>query len=721
MSYGANILKEEAAYYTLNNATITDGVLHIGAGGSATQVLQTSDLASITEWLQFTCISDSYSERYVPDIQVLIYAKMSEGDTPHTNALLFPVQINPNKYSCEFQLIPGEYTEMYVTLASKKGINLTLWELCPEVSDDDITVIIEGVQQSLPRLLFDYNTYPLAVEQAETAVAFITCRLLQNTDLQGHFLMTFTASENATVTLRFYDNEAEELFAPLYYDIRAGYNTLSVPHAYLDRLAGIHSYMVTAQTTVGSLYVDTRKILFTIDGGYLAEREIDVAMDITDIAIRQLASDNGPDEIWIVGLDAGEALVRKRRYNESNASVAFEPVGSLGKATAAAIEFNGAWVLRFGADQFTIETEENPWYFWVTDDGVLHGCHGLPTEANPAIDLATNVVGDIKAVRGYSSIDYIEQDQGLIVAYIKDDGLPYYRTYSYNTAAQEVIWEREIALGVPANVYNFVNVHRLNDYRIGFELSGDTSNLWIITDRTYVGQSAFPENFNVSPYFMDDDWKPTLFGYYDVDELDPPVEITSIEYEVTKELNEETEKEETVYQLTVILNRNIFGPEEYYPMLSRFTVTGVNVIKVKSWENTEEQTKIVLHLNKGLGILYTFTLKGSNYLRYKVGDQTFVLSWNTSIEIDNTNYISIEGSKAEDNLVVINPTLNPVIAIQGMDYITIKPQENIELNTADISIDIYNTTQQTLLPAESIQLMNTIIQINYYDASEAPI
>lgn len=525
MAYGANILKNEAAYYSLQNASILGGVLHINAGGSATQQITVSDLPKITDTLQFTCISDDYSDRYDPDVTVLVHARLTNTQK-YYNAVLFPVRVNPNKYECVFTLAAGEYDEMYITIAAERVINMTLWELCAVAADEDIDTIIDGVKQSLPRLLYDYNTFPLEIGQNETTVAVITARLLQNTDLQGHFLMTFLASKTATLTLRFYDNEAEELFAPLYYDTRVGYNSVGVPHAYMNRLAGLHSFVVTAQIASGILTIDTRHTLFTIDGGYLAIRELEIGMDITDIAIRQLASDNGPDQIWCIGLDAGEALIRYRDYAEKNANVGWTAVGSLGRAVSAAIEFDGTWELRFGAEQFTLNTEEEPWYFWVNELGELYACHGLPSELNVPERLAVAVASDIKAVRGYSSIDYIENDQGLIVAYIKYDGFAYYRTYSYNATAHKPVWEEEQRLPAPGYIYDSINVHRLNDYRVGFELSGLNGSLWIISTRTFVGQSAFPENYTLAGFAEEPDMYITFLGYYPAT-YTPPVPVVS--------------------------------------------------------------------------------------------------------------------------------------------------------------------------------------------------
>ena len=507
MGYGANILSTEAYAYELNNATIANNTLSILPGGTATQTIDITVLPKLTETFKFTCIATHYSDNYVPNISVTVHAKHA-GTQIYYNAILYPVQVLPNQYTCTFKLDDGDYTEMYVTISSDIATMFTIWELCPEAADENIDVLIDGVKQSLPRLLYDYNTFPFEVGQQEASVALITCRLLASTDLQGHFAITFVATADTTVTVRFYDNDAEELFAPLYYDVSTGRSTIGIPHAYLKRKAGIHSFIVTMQAAYGSLTIDTRGCLFTIDGGYLAVRALDIAIDVTDIAIRQLSSDNGPDQIWVVGLDNNRALVRYRDYKETNANVAWTAVGNLGRALHAAIEFNGSWVLRAGAGQYTIDTEEVPYIFVVTEENRLLAYHGI-NDVEP-YELGTNVTF-VRACRAYSSIDYPEQDQGLIVAYLKTDKTAWYRQYVWNEDRQQPYWLTEVQIGT--DTWDHINVSRLNDYRVSFQLSNSEKNLLIYSDRTWVGQATPPEVFSLSPGYADKSafYAPTSF------------------------------------------------------------------------------------------------------------------------------------------------------------------------------------------------------------------
>lgn len=496
MEYGADVLRKDSAFYTLDKATFSNGILYLRAGGSATTSLTTTELAKLTEWFRLTYIGAKFANNYLPEIRIVVQAQLVSGERFTITG--YPVNNSNGVYQQEFQIKAGEYSICTYTIESDVDVAVSLWELCPTANEVDPQTIIDGVSQALPRLLFDYNTSPLIVSRQEATVGVITCRLLADTDLQGHFAITFQASEVSTITVRFYDNEGEELFAPLFYDSNIGHNTIGIPHSYLQRKSGIHSFVVTMQTNAGHLTIGTRNMLFTIDGGYLAQRALDVAMDVMDLAIRQISSSNGPDEIWIVGNDAGKTLVRKRDYNEENVNVTWTAVAAMGYFKAGAIEFNGQWVLRAAAGKYTLNTEEVPYLFLVTEEGQLWAYHGPNDEVPFLLDTSVTMV---RACRGFSSIDYPEQDQGLVVAYLKEDGTAWYRQFIWDVNLQDYQWQYAEQIGT--DTWDYINVSRLNDYRLSFQLSNLAQNLWLYTDRTWVGQATPPEFFSLYSNYID--------------------------------------------------------------------------------------------------------------------------------------------------------------------------------------------------------------------------
>lgn len=352
---------------------------------------------------------------------------------------------------------------------------------------------VSSITSSINRLIYDCNTGPLSVGQDEQTLGMVTYYISQKADVEGHFLMNYTASESTHLTLRFYDQGVEELYSPLEMDILEGEGSIGIPHAYLNRGVGIHGVYVTAEVASGELTIDTRGVFFTLDAGNFAEAVDDISMDVRDITMRQLLESNGPDQIWIVGIEDGKMLVSRRDYRETYTSnPVWTGVYTAGDALDAAIEFDGKWVLRANSDKYTLETEDQPWYFWIIPDGTLLA--QLGEDETTRLTLDTDVTG-VSACRGYSSNFYLEQDQGLVVAYIKG-GKPYYIQYVYDTQLEAKRWLQPELL-INEDVLDF-RVHRLNDYRLGFELTTASRNLWIYTARTYVAQAVPKESGSIS-------------------------------------------------------------------------------------------------------------------------------------------------------------------------------------------------------------------------------
>ena len=363
-------------------------------------------------------------------------------------------------------------------------------------SDKDIAGLMEQVSSitsSINRLIYDFNTGPLTVGQDEQTLGMVTYYISKKADVEGHFLMNYTASESTHLILRFYDQTVEELYSPVEMDILEGEGAVGIPHAYLNRGVGIHAVYVTAEVDSGELFIDTRGVFFTIDAGNFAEPVDDISMDVRDITLRQLLESNGPDQIWIVGIEDGKMLVSRREYRETYTSnPVWTGIYSAGEALDAAIEFDGKWVLRANDVKYTLETEDQPWYFWIIPDGTLLAQHGEDETTRLALDTG---VTKVSACRGYSSNFYLEQDQGLVAAYIKD-GKPYYIQYVYDTQLEAKRWLPPELL-MDEEVEDF-RVHRLNDYRLGFELTTAERNIWVYTGRTYVAQAVPKEQDGVS-------------------------------------------------------------------------------------------------------------------------------------------------------------------------------------------------------------------------------
>lgn len=480
MAYNKNILPKDAAYYTLNKATVIDGQFLLEAGGSVSLVIDKTLLSSVTPTMLINIYLDRLVNPLTTEISCYLDIILTTGEIEHLS--FYPNQLTDKALSFVIELTDGPYTECMLRIQSKVACRFYELEICPEYLAEIDETIIDGVKQALPRVLHDYNTWELTVAQEEMSIALITFVLLENTDIQGHLLLDFYASEYCNIYIRLKDNGNNELYTPLIYTVQPGHNTIGIPHAYLKRLAGIHSLIATAQCTNGTLTFYIRGILFTIDAGHLAMRTIDAGMDIIDITLSRASQDMSSLEIWAMGIDAGEMLIKKRAYN-AESSVPWSPVYSMGKAIDGAIEFDGSWTRMLNDVNYVIQTYEQPHIFVIDDERNLYSYIGNDVKTKFLID--TDVTS-VCAIRGYKSELYPEHDQGLICAYIKGS-TAYYRQWAYNESTQSVLWSMPVLL---AENTKQIQLHRLNDFRLGICLiKTDDSVHWLITERTYVGQT----------------------------------------------------------------------------------------------------------------------------------------------------------------------------------------------------------------------------------------
>lgn len=353
----------------------------------------------------------------------------------------------------------------------------------------EISKDISKINGSINSLIYDFNTEPIVVGQEETTVAMIPYYVTQDVDVEGHLKLNFKANGPSHLIIRFYDDQVEELWSPIETDIVKGDNEIGIPHSYLDRKVGYHSAFVTVQCTLSSFVLDTRGVYFTINAGSYAEPSDDLSMDVLDLSMRQLLESNGPDQIWFVGLENGEFTLSHRNYDPTNKQrIEITGVYNAGKALTGACEFDGEWVLRLKENKYTLETQDKPWIFWTNTENVLFGQIGDLESTRVTLD---HDVINVSACKGYSSTIYKAQDQGLVVAYIKSDGTAWYRQYVFNTDKAQKIWMDAVQLD--DSKWTGIKVTRLNDYRLSFELTSATDNLWLITDRTYVNQAMRPE------------------------------------------------------------------------------------------------------------------------------------------------------------------------------------------------------------------------------------
>ena len=207
-----------------------------------------------------------------------------------------------------------------------------------------------------------------------------------------------------------------------------------------------------------------------------------------DVAIRQLPGDSQPSLAYAVCLDNGVGNVYSRRM-PAFAEQEWDYLWSLGQIKDAAIEFDGYWRINPQKRFYELVTEQTPYVFFVDSSNNLYVQKW--SETTTRLLLAENA-SNISACRGWQSTLDIGVDQGLIVGYLRG-GKVYYRAYCQQGTG-EYAWETENELTELGAGNTTLCVFRTNDFRIGFLCENAGQMKYVLSRRTYAGQSMPPEH-----------------------------------------------------------------------------------------------------------------------------------------------------------------------------------------------------------------------------------
>ena len=353
-----------------------------------------------------------------------------------------------------------------------------------------------GWGEVTPKLYWDYNKEPIRVGQLEQQVAKIE---VDATDIlgtaQGHFQLTFMSNRDTEVAIRIYDNDVQQLYTPIYKQVKRGYNELPSPHFYIELVDDIHIFTVTMQARYGECYIEARQVAYSID--LFATERPPVFHDVRDVSIFEPEGRNQQREVYaIVMSDENKPAVFKTRYAAGRLIRGRDLtrvwlLDDISNPVQLAIEFDGVFTLPIGNEIFNLITKEKPQLFWTDEDDILWTQYG--NEINTRRQLAENVL-TISTCRGWNSREHPDVDTGLIVAYIKQGGIVAYRCFM-NTPALQGVWAGEEILTEAGDDNTYVHVHRLNDYRIGFAVTGIDKEF--VSERLLSGQGIKPEHNHI--------------------------------------------------------------------------------------------------------------------------------------------------------------------------------------------------------------------------------
>jgi hypothetical protein len=382
----------------------------------------------------------------------------------------------------------------------------------PSPSEGGISSEFGGDSSSLQNVYFpvirwDFNQDPIRVGQIETQIAAIDVNVTIAGNAHANLQMTLISDRTSDVVIRIYDNETQQLYSPTIKRVNKGFNQIGIPHAYIRLKTGLHLFTVTIQTLQGEILMSTRSVMYSVE---LFSLDIPpFEYDIRDVSLQQPEFALEPTSLYLIAMHKeGYPLVLTTRYLKGRRLLGtdftllweFPAI----QAKQVAIEFDGVFELLAGQEKQTLVTDVKPMLFWTDMDDVLWCQYGDETDTR--VQLATNVL-DISACRGWNSKVFTEQDMGLVIAYIKYDGFVAYRA-RVGKAAGDPVWESEEQLEEAEDGNTKVHVHRLNDYRLGFSVTG--CNKHFITKRTTIGSGAAPQSV-VLRYFG----KPLWTLWYD--------------------------------------------------------------------------------------------------------------------------------------------------------------------------------------------------------------
>lgn len=215
-----------------------------------------------------------------------------------------------------------------------------------------------------------------------------------------------------------------------------------------------------------------------------------------DVTVKRTDTSAEPAEAFALAINDGVAQVKSKPLPYDDQIPWVDRMTVALSATAVAIEFDGYWNRDYATRRFNFVTEEYPWLFYV-QGGTLFAKYWEDAE----ITLATDVV-KVCAIRGWLPANGDQSnDQGLIVAYIKTDGLVYYRSYCIQVGGGK-LWEVERNVVEILTACTDLALFRTNDFRIGFLVTIGGVVYWLLTERNYAGMSVWPDmltgQFNMS-------------------------------------------------------------------------------------------------------------------------------------------------------------------------------------------------------------------------------
>lgn len=310
----------------------------------------------------------------------------------------------------------------------------------------------------------------------------------------------------------------------------------------------------------------------SVDAVLVNKEAFTLGIEVYDVAAQQRINETTVSNFYIVG-KCGNYFGLWSVPEEYSEYTGFYSLQTKlkGNITDMAVAFDGIWDLTPNFRYYTLHTENVPWIFYCMD-GKLYAKYSN----NTAILLADDAIF-CAAERGFYPRDYedIATDQGIVVAYIDSNNKAWYRTYALVDTNKKAWLDAEKIIDIEESV-TYLQIHRLNDYRLGICITTETKSYWIYTERVYAQMAFRPEQFSMDAAFHERSLLCIIFN----------------EPNVTPQPNFTWTSNVTRTEITITSDMEMEGITET-ALLNAFTTNGVKPIHAERYD--------------GYTLKYTFT------------------------------------------------------------------------------------------------------------------
>jgi hypothetical protein len=431
-----------------------------------------------------------------------------------------------------------------------------------------------------------------------------------------------------------------------------------------------------------------------IDSDYWTVETIRQTSGLGEVSVapRRLKPFGRPNRIYEIHVHNGEVKTSIREYPDK-LKEGWKHQFSLGSGSSVAIAFNGHWE-RY-RKLWRLITEDKPWISWVDNAGDLWVQRW--DDVSTKFQLSSGV-SKVKMIRAWKNTVIQQNDQGVVVAYIKTNGKVYYRNFCQQEDYSEV-WEFEREFtGFTGTAVN-LNMFITNDYRMGVVIQSSTGQIhWLITHRNWGGMASPAESITAG--ITDIKFEVTPIAYHNAySDENISAGITDIKFYVcpagivpvivnTGRLDYADKKTITLtfnYDLecdlvalkTALTLKNV---SNYTYVIDQVTQSG----KVLTIQTVEE-------MPVGQNIIVTYNSVGSYYIAFRI-------SPNCLYDYENSIDMTIVGipptGYANENLTVGITDISFVVS--QVYYRTGHTDENLTAGITDISFVVTKVGSQPL-------------------------